>query len=129
MDCNFGGFFFSLIMYLKYRTGLRVSASLQVFQVKTTIKISLHDVEDALTASRKLRYDDKKNYFYSNGIDYDNVEKYYDFVMRQNEKIKKTIACVTVNKLQQYIEMINKIIIFIVIHYVIIFTNMCNNDP
>lgn len=52
-----------------------------VFQVKPPIcKVTYRDISDALEVSRKMSTRDKRDYFYSNGIDYDNVEKYWDHV-------------------------------------------------
>jgi len=52
-----------------------------VFQVKPPIcKVTYRDVSDALEVSRKMSIRDKRDYFYSNGIDYDNVVKYWDHV-------------------------------------------------
>lgn len=56
----------------------------QVFQVNPplcTIKFP-HDIDDAITATKKINCDKlKEAYFYSVGLNYWNVKKYYNIVL------------------------------------------------
>jgi hypothetical protein len=52
-----------------------------VFQSNPPIvPVTYHDISDALIASENLTHNQKKEYFYCQGIDYDNVCRYYDYV-------------------------------------------------
>lgn len=63
----------------------------QVFQINPPIsKVSLTCIESHLHISRNMKYKDRYDYFYSNGIDYDMVERYYVKVVALNENISKT---------------------------------------
>jgi hypothetical protein len=58
---------------------LNITRSRQVFQIEPALtQVTYDDIEDALTASQKLTVPQKREYFYSQGIDYDNVSKYYE---------------------------------------------------
>jgi hypothetical protein len=61
---------------------IKTRAYPQVFQVTPPItRISYNDINDAIDASKKLSEKDKKEYFYSIGINYDNVKKYYNYIL------------------------------------------------
>jgi hypothetical protein len=61
---------------------------LSVFQTSHYMRVSIHDIEDLKTASTGMNMDDKINYFESNGVNYTNVIKYYDYVMDLNKRIQ-----------------------------------------
>jgi hypothetical protein len=53
-----------------------------IFQVNPPItRVTYNDINDAIDASYKLSESNKLQYFYTIGIDYDNVKKYYDYVL------------------------------------------------
>lgn len=57
----------------------------QVFQINPPIcKVSIQCIAEHLEVTRFMNYKDRNDYFYSNGIDYDNVKKYYDKVLKLN---------------------------------------------
>eukprot|EP00798_Chlamydomonas_sp_ICE-L_P032739 gene32739-33880_t len=51
-----------------------------VFQALPQLDITLYDIQDCFEATRDLRPSDRRDYFVSHGIDYDNVLNYYDSV-------------------------------------------------
>jgi hypothetical protein len=63
-----------------------------VFQVHPSLPVSLDDVHECLDASTNLTPNEKRQYLYCNGVDYDQVEKYYHVVMALNTQIAITSA-------------------------------------
>jgi len=62
--------------------------NVKIFHVNPQfIDVSLNDIEDCLSSSctNNINYQQKKELFYSNGIDYDKVFKYYTFVKTLNK--------------------------------------------
>jgi len=67
---------------------LTVTRSHTVFQALPAVsKVTYDDVRDALEATRKCKPTDARDYFLSNGIDYDNVVKYWETV----QKLEKSL--------------------------------------
>jgi hypothetical protein len=60
--------------------------SVQIFQTNPPIvkNISIVYIRELNEASNRMSVDSKRQYFYSNGVDYDMVEKYYDKVTSLN---------------------------------------------
>jgi hypothetical protein len=56
----------------------------QVFQVRPKTNVTLRGLRDCVETSQTLRPVDQRAYFLSEGIDYDNYMKYYDFVVKMN---------------------------------------------
>lgn len=56
-----------------------------VFQADRRFEpVTMLDIEDLLEASINMRPLEKRDYFYSNGVDYENVVRYYGKVQRLN---------------------------------------------
>ena len=67
-----------------------------VFQIKNQYSklrdiIRLVEIQDALDSTIQLRPKDKVDYFYSVGIEYESVEKYYNIVCNLEEQLKKCL--------------------------------------
>jgi hypothetical protein len=63
----------------------------QIFQVYPPIcNVNLFDVEYCLEVCSKTTYLHKKELFYSNGIDYDRVFKYHNYIKDLNKIYKMT---------------------------------------
>ena len=59
----------------------------QIFQVENSFRpVSFQDIEDCLTVSHNMKSHEAKEYMYSNGIDYDRVQKYYYLVQTLEHK-------------------------------------------
>lgn len=59
-----------------------------VFQINPPWKeVTLDDIADAFHATHKLHPRDRKQYFYSIGIDYDNVMEYFTRVVKWNQQL------------------------------------------
>lgn len=67
--------------------------SVQVFQTNppTVKNISLVHIRELNEASIRMSIDNKRQYFYSNGVDYDMVDKYYDTVVSLNSAYQKNM--------------------------------------
>lgn len=56
-----------------------------IFQVHSPIcHVSMNDVRALLDATHGMRVQDKKDYFYAHGVDYERVNEYYDTIVRLN---------------------------------------------
>lgn len=56
-----------------------------VFQADSRFEpVTMLDIEDLLDASINMRPLEKRDYFYSNGVDYENVVRYHGKVRRLN---------------------------------------------
>lgn len=63
------------------RKQLIIQNSRTIFQVKPPRhNVTIRDVEDIKNATRYLPPNLRRDIFYANGIDYDRVEKYYNYV-------------------------------------------------
>jgi hypothetical protein len=63
----------------------------QVFQTNPPLKhvqITIQDVEDAMSATRGFRHNDKQDYFYSNGIDVLRAYEYLEAVKHLEDCLK-----------------------------------------
>lgn len=68
----------------------KASHSRQIFQVNPPFRdVSMHDVTDAFQATTNMSLNDRRGYFYTQGIDYDNVITYIGLVMSLNARICK----------------------------------------
>jgi len=57
----------------------------QIFQCKRVKNnISLRDIDELRITSCHMSLKNKRELFYANGVDYDNVFKYYDYVKKLN---------------------------------------------
>lgn len=63
---------------------------LPIFQASRDIRVSIHDIEDLKEATSSMKLDDKLDYFESNGVNYKNVVKYYDYVMKLNKLLESS---------------------------------------
>lgn len=52
----------------------------------------MRNIDDLLTSTRLMNVRDKKDVFFSQGFDYDNVNKYYDVVTCLNNTFYKVRA-------------------------------------
>lgn len=63
-----------------------------IFQVDPPLcPISISDVQDLLEVSHGMSENNKRDYFYANGVDYNKVIEYYDIVLKLNNSIDKRI--------------------------------------
>lgn len=60
--------------------------NVQIFQINPPLmNINMIDIEDCIESSEnKLSYQQKKDIFYSHGIDYDKVFQYYEYIQKIN---------------------------------------------
>lgn len=66
----------------------RLQQQPHVFQITPPIcKVTLQCISDHLDVTRFMKYKDKVDYFYSNGVDYDNVNKYYYTILKLNNMV------------------------------------------
>lgn len=60
----------------------------QIFQVNPPFRdVSLYDVTDAFQATTSMKVDDKRGYFYTQGIDYDNAMRYIGLIVSLNLRL------------------------------------------
>ena len=65
------------------RTSVRISCSRSVFTVSQCGKhVTYNEIQGLLSATRKMSRQNKKDVFYANGVDFDNVEKYYEYMQK-----------------------------------------------
>jgi hypothetical protein len=58
------------------------------------IEVTLDDVDDCLHATRNMQVPDRRNYFCSQGVDYDKVVQYLDTVNKLNARVhSRAQAC------------------------------------
>ena len=58
-----------------------VYCSKPVFNIPNIKKnITYHEIDGLLSATKRMSNSNKREVFYSNGVDYDMVEKYYDCI-------------------------------------------------
>jgi hypothetical protein len=77
-----------LIMIKQNRRVVNKAQNRYVFQSNPPIvPVTYHDISDALIASENLTHNQKKEYFYCQGIDYDNVCRYYDYVKSFEDRV------------------------------------------
>lgn len=76
----------SIIIFRKVQSS--VAHAVQKHQIPTVFQtnpprnnVSIFDIQDAMEASIKMKPCEKKDYFYAQGIDYNNVFKYYTIVI------------------------------------------------
>lgn len=73
----------------------------QVFQCKRVVNnITLRDIDELRITSCHMSLKNKKELFYANGVDYEKVFKYYDYVKKLNDLYYQPIL--ENNNIQQY---------------------------
>lgn len=73
-----------------FRTECICNASQKtVFQTLPHVKVTISDIKHLKYSTKSMKLDDKINYFYSNGVDYTNVCKYYDYILMLNKLVKQ----------------------------------------
>lgn len=72
------------------REGNKNINNVQIFQINPPItQVTLNSIEDCLNScSKSDTFQQRVEIFYSNGIDYDKVSKYYDYVKCLNMTMK-----------------------------------------
>jgi hypothetical protein len=63
----------------------------EIFQVNPPfVKVNLFDIEDCLASSDTLSFQERQELFYSKGIDYDKVFKYFNYINDLNKIYKNS---------------------------------------
>lgn len=81
----------SMIRTASFRTKCICNSNVKdktVFQTLPNVNVTINDIEHMKYATISMKHDEKIDYYYTNGINYENVCKYYDYVVKLNDLVK-----------------------------------------
>ena len=105
---------------LRFRnSNTRVNCCKSVFQNNKYVNLSMKYINEIKECTVNLQESDRRDFFYAQGIHYDNVNKYYQYIkkLEDNWDRKSDVVVICISTIVNIIDNIRNLIIF---HWLVI---------